>query len=238
MIELKDVTYQVGHQTILDLVNLKIEKGERIALIGPSGAGKSSLLNLLSKRIAPSSGHIFLEGQSLKTLPKKDLSDCLGMISQSFDLIEAMTVRSNIYVGQFRHWSWFRTIHYMLGHSVNIDKILEAVGLAKMGDKHVKNLSGGEKQRVAIARLMMQEARVILADEPIASLDPALSASIIELLVKTAADKTLLVSLHQQDYAVQYFDRIIGLKEGKIFFDLPSKTVDQSHLDKLYERRT
>jgi len=218
-------------------MNLKINKGEKIALIGPSGAGKSSLLNLLSKRINNGSGEIKVKDSLLKDFDKKRLSDSIGMITQSFDLIEAMSIRSNVYVGQFRNWSSLRTLHNMFRHKVDINHILEAVGLKGLENKSVNLLSGGEKQRVAIARLIMQDPEIILADEPIASLDPSLSGSIIELLLKTAKDKTLMVSLHQQDYAVKYFDRIIALKDGKIYFDLPAKEVSLEKLNALYERQ-
>lgn len=237
MIELKDVTYQVGSQTILDQMNLKINKGERIALIGPSGAGKSSLLNLLSKRVEHTMGSINIENNHLKNFDQKKLSDTVGMITQSFDLIEAMSIRSNVYIGQFRNWSILETLNNMFRHKVDIQKILESVGLKGLENKGVKLLSGGEKQRVAIARLIMQNPEIILADEPIASLDPSLSGSMIELLLKTSKEKTLMVSLHQQDYAVKYFDRIIALKDGKIYFDLPVMEVTEEKLNLLYERQ-
>jgi len=236
MIELKDVSYQVGKQRILNQLNIQIKDKEKIALIGPSGAGKSSLLNLLSKRIEPSAGEIKLKGRLIQDIRGKEMSHTLGMITQSFDLIEALSVKSNIYVGQFRNWSLIKSLYYMVSKSLTIDSILKAVGLDKMGGKISSQLSGGEKQRVAIARLIFQDPAIVLADEPIASLDPTLSGSIIKLLLETSQDKTLVVSLHQQDFALNHFDRIIGMKEGEVFFDRPSNEVDQALLDRLYER--
>lgn len=237
MITIKDLNYQVVDLAILKNINLTIQSGEKIALIGPSGAGKSSFLNVLSKRITEYQGQVHLNNQNIQAYHNLRLfADEVGIITQHFDMIENMSVRSNILAGQFKNWSLSQSLFKTLLQKEDITSVLQSINMAGQENKKVRFLSGGEKQRVSIARLLLQDPKIVLADEPIASLDPTLSESILSLLMDTTQNKTLVVSLHQKDFALKYFDRIIALKDGQIFFDSNSQSVTADMLEQLYER--
>lgn len=237
MIEIKGLSYHVADLNILNNINLTIQSGEKIALIGPSGAGKSSFLNILSKKVTPFQGLVSLENQDIHHYKDyREFANKVGILTQHFDMIENLSVRSNVLAGQFRNWSFIESLFKILIKREDISPLLASVNMTGQEHKKVTFLSGGEKQRVGIARLLLQDPNIVLADEPIASLDPTLSESILELLINTTKNKTLLVSLHQKEFALKYFDRIIGLKDGAILFDLKSEAVSTQLLNQLYER--
>jgi phosphonate transport system ATP-binding protein len=221
---INDIKYTVGTTDILKGISLNIDKGEKIALIGSSGAGKTTFLKLLSQSIQVSSGAITIDEGSI-----------IGLLPQSFDLIESSTVQTNILLGKLREWTFFKSIYHILIKKMAVKTILKQVNLVGFEKKRIFNLSGGEKQRVALGRLLAQNPNIFLADEPVASLDPFLSKQILSLLIKASRNNTLIVSLHQKELATQYFDRIIAFKDGRVFFDKATSDISFEEMEAVYE---
>lgn len=237
---LTNIGKKYGENRALSSLSLCIQKGERIALIGPSGAGKSTLLNILAMIIQPDSGEYLLDGKSSSQYQAgKTLARKLGIIRQQFDLVPNLPVIHNVLAGRLGEWGFFRSA---LSFFVPQDKnkavqALDRIGLLEKMYEKTANLSGGQQQRIALARLLVQQPEIILADEPVASLDPARAEDIISKLVQLAGEEkqTLITSLHSVELATKYFDRIIALREGRVFFDLPTNEVNEHMLTNLYD---
>jgi len=239
MFELNNVTKIFDSQVVLNSITLSIAKGEKIALVGPSGAGKTTLLNLLANALKPDSGTIHLDQTlSYEQLSNKAQAKKVGMIRQQYDLVMPLTVINNVLAGKLSDWSFFKTLLSLIVPQEKhlAQKALDRVGLENKTYERTSNLSGGEQQRVALARLLVQNPDAILADEPVSSLDPARAEDILKLLVSITGEnsKTLIASLHSVNYAIKYFDRVIGIKDGNIHFDLPSSNITENHLNELY----
>lgn len=237
---LTNIEKTYGENRALSSLSLCIQKGERIALIGPSGAGKSTLLNILAMIIQPDSGEYLLDGKtSSQYKAGKTLARKLGIIRQQFDLVPNLPVIHNVLAGRLGEWGFFRsTLSFFIPQDKNMAiHALDRVGLLEKVYEKTSNLSGGQQQRIALARLLVQRPEIILADEPVASLDPARAEDIISKLVQLAEEEnqTLITSLHSVELAAKYFDRIIALRDGKIFFDLPTNEVTEHMLADLYD---
>ncbi len=223
----------------LSLSSLKIKKGERVALIGPSGAGKTTLLNLMANTIKADRGEILIDGIPMAEYGVgKQLHKKVGILRQQFDLVGQLAVIHNVLAGRLGEWGFFKSLLSLFvpqDEKVAV-KALKRVGLEDRVYERTSKLSGGEQQRVALARLLVQHPEVILADEPVASLDPARAEDILQVLVKLAREEeqTLIASLHSVEYAKKYFSRIISLRDGEIYFDLPPEKVSSEDLDNLY----
>ena len=223
----------------LSSLSFNVNKGELVALIGPSGAGKTTLLNLLAGILSPNQGEILIDGSPLSELTdQKKRAKKIGIIRQQFDLVGELPVIHNILAGRLSDWGIFKSLLSML---IPQDKeyaiqALRRVGLTDKLYEQTSALSGGEQQRVALARLLVQRPEIVLADEPVASLDPARAEDVLDLLVKIALEEnqTLIASLHSVDYARKYFDRLVALKNGELFFDLPASSVTDDHIHSLY----
>ncbi|MFG6116054.1 phosphonate ABC transporter ATP-binding protein [Halobacillus sp. MO56] len=221
-------------------MSLRIKKGEVVALIGPSGAGKSTLLNMLAAIELPDAGTILLEDKatSLYRNPK-ELAKKAGIIRQQFDLVSPLPVIHNVLAGKLADWGFWKSLWSFIfpQEKQTAMKALERVGLSDKIYDRTSQLSGGEQQRVALARLLVQNPEVILADEPVSSLDPARAEDIIQILVSLvkSENKTLVASLHSLDLAKTYFDRIIALRNGQIFFDRKSAAITNEDLAQLYQ---
>lgn len=223
----------------LSLSSLTIKKGERIALIGPSGAGKTTLLNLLANTIKADQGEILIDGIPVAEYGvRNQLYKKVGIIRQQFDLVGQLAVIHNVLAGRLGEWGFLKSLFslFIPQDEKLAVRALKRVGLEDKLYERTSNLSGGEQQRVALARLLVQLPEVILADEPVASLDPARAEDILQVLVKLAREEeqTLIASLHSVEYAKKYFNRIISLREGEIYFDLPSEEVSSEDLENLY----
>lgn len=224
-------------------VTLHVSPGEQITLIGPSGAGKTTLFRLMNGSLFPSSGKLLYRESDLATTSHRQLREMrrkIGSIYQQHYLVTGMSVLANTLSGALGRWGMVSTLRNLVSPSAaeveRAERCLEAVGLADKRRFRCEQLSGGQQQRLAIARTLMQEPEVILADEPVASLDPVLSNEILELLVRLTeeAKLTLLTSLHQVDLALRHSKRIVGLRCGEIAFDAPSHDLDQRSLTQLY----
>lgn len=238
MFNLNNISKYYGEMEALSSLSLPIEKGEIIALIGPSGAGKTTLLNTLANVVKPDNGELIIDNIPSKNYNNKKLSKKLGIIRQQFDLVGPLPVIHNVLAGRLNEWGFFKSaLSLIFPQDKNIAiKSLERVGLLdKIYDK-TSDLSGGQQQRVALARLLVQNPEIILADEPVSSLDPARADDLLSMLVELVKEEnqTLIASLHSVEYAKKYFTRIIALKDGKIFFDLPTDEVTDKDLHDLY----
>src|SRR5574337_1134684 len=222
-------------------LDLKIRRGERVALIGPSGAGKTTLFRMLNLTIPPTSGTLLFDGLDSRHFSGRQLRETrrrIGTIYQKHNLVPRLQVVHNVLSGKLGTWPTWRAVQSLI-RPTEVDLASEAlrqVGIADKLYERIEILSGGQQQRVAIARLLVQNPEVILADEPVSSVDPALAVGIVKLLIDFSQThlKTLLMNLHSVDLALAYFPRVIGLKEGKISFDLPAAAVTDEHLTALY----
>lgn len=225
----------------VDGMDLKVERGERIALIGPSGAGKTTLFRMLNCTLRPTSGRLWVNGDDVVTLHGRKLREVrrkIGTIYQQHNLVPRLQVVHNVLSGNLGSWSTVRSLLSLL-RPRDIDSAYTALRQVGIEDKifsRTDELSGGQQQRVAIARVLIQDPEVILADEPVSSVDPSLATAIVNLLLEISriTHKTLLMNLHSVDLALAYFPRVIGIKRGKGLFDLAPDQVPESLLEELY----
>jgi phosphonate transport system ATP-binding protein len=221
-------------------LSLSIQSGERVALAGPSGSGKTTLLYLLAGIVQPDEGRIFIDGRRLSALrPGGELARLVGVMHQQYDLVPHLPVVHNVLAGRLGQWGLFRSILSLIRPQERhlAEAALAQLGIADKLNERTAHLSGGEQQRVAIARLMVQSSRIILADEPVSSLDPARADDMLRLLTGQVATtgKTLVVSLHSPYLLRKYFSRVIGLREGSLEFDMPATEMKEVTLERLYD---
>lgn len=239
IIEVNQITKNFERKIALSSLSFTIQKGELVAIIGPSGAGKTTLLNSLAGLLSPDNGELLIDGKAINMYRDgKKFAKRVGVIRQQFDLIGPLAVIHNVLAGKLADWGFFKSMLSLLFPQEKDRAIsaLKRVGLGEKVYEQTSNLSGGEQQRVALARLLVQGPEIILADEPVASLDPARAEDILLMLTSIASDEnqTLIASLHSVEYARKYFTRIIALKEGQILFDLPTEKVSDKNLTELY----
>lgn len=231
-----------GNTKALNDVSFTVEEGEFVSVIGPSGAGKSTLLRCINRLVDASEGVILFDGQDVTKVNKKELRTVrtkTGMIFQHYNLVERLSVIENVLHGRLGQKS---TISGMLGCYTEEEKreafrILDKLGLAEQAYKRCDELSGGQKQRVGIARAIMQKPRLILCDEPIASLDPGSSKTIMDSLrdINRTMNITCILNLHQVDVAVSYSQRIIGITAGRVAYDGPANQLSESVIHNIYQ---
>jgi phosphonate transport system ATP-binding protein len=222
-------------------LTLRVKKGEQLAIIGPSGAGKTTLFRILNCTIPPTSGRVLIEGIEVQKLTNASLCRLrrrIGTIYQQNNLVGRLKVIHNVLAGRLGEWSTLKSL-FSLIKPFEVEKaleVLEQVGIADKLYARTDELSGGQQQRVAIARVLIQNPAIILADEPVSSVDPSLAENIIKLLLEIAKtqNRTLIVSLHSVHLALSYFPRIVGLRKGRILFDLPASQVTPEHLSGLF----
>ncbi len=204
-------------------INLDIEAGQFIAMLGPSGAGKSTLLRAINALDPASQGDITIDGVILTQKNHRKMRAHIGMVFQQFNLVDRLNVMTNVLVGCLAERSWLSSLFYLFPKTDYqlAEAAIREVDLLDKAWSRADKLSGGQQQRVGIARALAQQPKLILADEPIASLDPKSSEEVLKLLRKICSEKgiTIIVNLHQVEYAKQYADRIIALKAGELVFD-------------------
>jgi phosphonate transport system ATP-binding protein len=242
-LKLDEVTCRFGSVLALDAVSLAIAPGERVALVGPSGSGKSTLLSLLNGSLTPTSGNVQVLGCSLNTLrgnARRQLQRQVGTVYQQHNLVTNLSVIHNVNAGHLGRWPLWKALWSLLWpQQVTVARAaLAQLGLADKLYARSDRLSGGQQQRVAMARVLVQAPAIVLADEPVASVDPARSHDMMQLLCalvdELGENRTLLISLHDVGLAKAYCDRIIGLRQGRVLFDLPSESVSDQQLADLY----
>lgn len=236
-------TYPNGVQALKD-VSLTIEDGEFVAIIGLSGSGKSTLLRTINKMHSITAGKLEVNNQDVSLLKGKKLMQFrhkIGMVFQSFNLINRSSVFNNVLVARAYHLNFLTTIFKM--YSKEDQRIaleaIERVGLLDKAFTRVDNLSGGQKQRVALARTIAQEPSIILADEPVAALDPVTAKMIMDDFKRVNRDLniTVLINMHHVDLALEYADRVIAINDGRIVFDGSSQEVTKQTLDMIYDNK-
>ncbi|MEL4896843.1 phosphonate ABC transporter ATP-binding protein [Crocosphaera sp. Alani8] len=233
------VTYPNGFVAV-EGVSVELARGEFTVLLGSSGAGKSTLLGCINYLTAPTTGRILVEGLGDIKNPKvlREHRRRTGTIFQQHQLIERNTALQNVLLGRLAYYSTIRSLLPLPKKEryLALD-CLERVGLFNKALNPVKALSGGEKQRIGIARALAQQPQFILADEPVASLDPASSRKVLSFLRQICREDGLglLVSLHQVELAIEYADRILGVAQGKVVFDGGPKELKSFGLEEIYK---
>ena len=240
-IELSGVHVLYGETMALDIEELTIQSGERVFILGRSAAGKSTLSQVIKGRIRPSTGTVKVLGfdpGNGKTLQRRINQRRIAMIDQEFFLIPRMNVIENLLSGCLGRVTPWKSLFgwYPPEEWDKAEAIMAEVDLEGLGDRRVEDLSGGQRQRTAIGRALMQEAEIILADEPISNLDPELAEDALELLVECTRRRgvTLGVNLHQPSLALKFASRIIGLADGKMVYNGTPEEFTQAEADKLY----
>lgn len=246
VLEIRHLTKTFGPTRALDDICLTIAKGQMVALLGPSGSGKSTLLRHLSGLVVGDRRTLCcveVMGQEIQ----KDGCLCpgirrirarVGFIFQQFNLVERLPVLTNVLAGRLGRIPLWRSLlrRFTAAERQEALEALDRVGIAEHSLKRAGNLSGGQQQRAAIARALVQRAEIILADEPIASLDPHASHLVMQTLSKINQEDgvTVLVSLHQVDFALAYCTRVVALKDGRVHYDGPATDCSQSKLRGIY----
>jgi phosphonate transport system ATP-binding protein len=238
MLEINNLRKNFNTQTqALKGVSLKVKKGEFISILGPSGSGKTTLLRSLNGLETIDSGEILFDDNKItkETLP--DVRKKTGMIFQEFNLINNISSINNVLTGLLNSSSKFLSMFYLFTKEQKLQALqaLDTVGLLEKSYSRVDELSGGQRQRVGIARAIIKKPWLLLADEPVASLDPKAALSIMKLLKKVNKDFniTVICNLHQTNLALEFSDRIIGLTNGSIIFDQKPTSINQD-INKLY----
>jgi phosphonate transport system ATP-binding protein len=245
MLELQGLTRRFGAVVAVDAVSLAIPAGQMVGIIGRSGAGKSTLLRMMNRLAEPDAGRILADGRDVTSLRGRALcdwrSEC-GMVFQQFNLVQRLDVLTNVLLGRLNrrpgHW---RTLTSLLKLFTAAERAmalaaLDRFGLAETALQRAGTLSGGQQQRVAICRALLQQPRLILADEPIASLDPRNAQLVMEALrqVNRQEGITVLVNLHHLDTARQYCTRIVAMQAGRVVFDGPPAELTPERVRRIY----
>ncbi|MEM9092336.1 MAG: phosphonate ABC transporter ATP-binding protein [Cyanobacteria bacterium P01_F01_bin.53] len=239
-LRLHEVSCRFGSVVALQSVNVSISSGEKVAIVGPSGAGKSTLLSLFNGSLSPTIGEVIVLDQPLQSLSgaqRRTVQRQVGTVYQQHNLVANLSVIHNVNAGQLGRWPLWKALWSLVWPQQLADaqQAMTQLGLADKLYARTDRLSGGQQQRVAMARVLVQDPAIILADEPVASVDPARSHDMMALLSDLVKNRTLLVSLHDVDLAKAYCDRIIGLRQGRLVFDLPSADVSDAQLAALYD---
>lgn len=243
MIEIKDASkvYKNGTHA-MNHINLTINDGDYLCIIGLSGAGKSTLLRSINRLNEITDGEILIDGKSLTNANKKELRDIrthIGLISQQFNLVKRSTVQKNILSGKLGVYSTLRSVFGIFSKEdyEKVNEVLEKVGLQDKLQSRCDELSGGQQQRVCIARTLFQDASIILADEPVASLDPVTSNKVLTDLkmINETMGRTVIVNIHSVELAKHYATRIIGLQDGNLVFDGTPDELTDEKLKEIYK---
>lgn len=242
LLEIADlrIVYPNGHEALRS-ISLRAERGEIVAVIGRSGAGKSTLLRCVAGLQEPTAGSITLDGEQVVgagQTRRRALSRRIGFIWQEYNLVDRLPALTNVLTGRLGHDTRLGSLlgYFGRAHRAVAVRNLERVGLLEKARQRADRLSGGEKQRVAIARAISQEPMMLLADEPVASLDPELAAQVLEDLARVAREDGVLtmVNIHQVELARQFADRVVGIARGAVVYDGPPQGLSETVLDQVY----
>jgi len=241
-IELRGVrlTYPNQARPAIDIEHLVVARGERVAVIGPSGGGKTTLLGVLNGLRQPDRGEVTILGQTVRAGHRRDRAQRrrVGTIFQDFALVERASVLDNVLWGRLGHaHPWLSLIgRFSPADREKAEAAVREVGLVEQRHQRADRLSGGQRQRVAIARVLAQEPELVLADEPVSNLDPALTDDVLGLLLEASQRRgaTLVITLHQPQLAVGHADRVLGISAGRIVFDGRADGLSPAVLEDIY----
>jgi len=243
VVALEGITKHFGSTVALDDASLTVARGEVVVLLGLSGSGKSTLLCHVDGLERPTSGTVRVLGREVTRLTGRALRELrseVGFIFQQFELVPSLTVLENVLTGSLAAVRGPRLGLWSYGRAAKVEALarLERVGLLDRAYQRADTLSGGQQQRVAIARALMQRPQVLLADEPVASLDPESSDQVMALIREIAADEglTVICSLHQVDLALSWADRIVGLRHGQVVLDTATEGLSKAQVMEIYGR--
>lgn len=243
-LRLESVTVRYGAAAALDGVSLSIIAGERVGLVGPSGAGKTTLLRLFNGSVRPTSGRALVLGSDVSALSAGDLRRLrsrVGFVHQDHSLVPNQRVIRNVLAGRLGRLRFAGAVRMMLfpsrAEAADVHRILERVGVEEKLYERTDRLSGGQRQRVAVARALYQEPVALLADEPVASVDPARARDTVSLLATISRESklTLCMSLHNLDLAREFFPRLVGMRHGRVMFDRPTDELTDGQFAELYQ---
>ncbi len=238
------LTHRYGDRLVLDNVSFDLEPGQVVAIVSPSGAGKTTLFRCITQLVRADEGRVELAGRDLSALTGGELRGArrdIGLVFQQYNLVRRLSALDNVLAGRLADLPTWRVLARMPGAAERASALacLERVGLARHAGARADRLSGGEQQRVAIARALAQRSRVVLADEPVSSLDPTASATVLDALRSIAADDgiAVLCSLHQVAMVAGFADRVLGLRDGRVVLDIAGADFDDRHHEAVYETR-
>jgi len=241
VLRLTNINKQFGNLTAVNDVSLQIPAGQMVGIIGRSGAGKSTLLRLINRLVDPTSGSITFDNTKVTSLKGRALNEWrakCAMIFQQFNLVPRLDVITNVLIGRINYRSTLPVIFKMFTSTERALAVmaLDRLDMIQQGLQRADTLSGGQQQRVAIARALTQEPRIVLADEPIASLDPRNATLVMDALrsINTEDGITVICNLHTVDTARMYCDRIIGMVTGRIVFDGPPAQLSTEKIREIY----
>ena len=240
MLEIKNLKKTfVGGSEALRGVDLKVNKGEFISILGPSGSGKTTLLRSINGLENIDSGEIIFESEKINKVYLPEVQKKTGMIFQEFNLVNNLSAINNVLTGLLNSSSKFLSMFYLFSKEQKLKALqaLETVGLLDKAYNRADELSGGQRQRVGIARAIIKKPTLLLADEPVASLDPKAANLIMSLLKKINKEFkiTIICNLHQVELATQYSDRIVGLLDGTIMFDESTLNINRTNINQIYK---
>ena len=241
MLKIEHLSRRFGDKYAVNDVDLEIPEGEMVGIIGRSGAGKSTLLRMINRLTDPTDGRITFRGRNVVGLRGADLrawrSQC-AMIFQQFNLVPRLDVLTNVLLGRLNSRSTLMSVLNIFSHDERLDAVraLDRLDIAQTAMQRAGTLSGGQQQRVAIARAMMQKPRILLADEPIASLDPRNAQIVMDSLkaINEQSKITVITNLHTLDTARAYCNRIVGMRAGRVVFDGTAADLTQAAAREIY----
>jgi phosphonate transport system ATP-binding protein len=240
MIEVRGLSKRYGELTALADVSLRVQPGEMLVVLGPSGAGKSTLLRCINRLVEPSSGEVRIAGEPAPAggAALRRLRSQVGMIFQDHNLVPRLSVLKNVLTGRLSRMStWMSLLQLFGSEDVRIAfECLKRVELEDRAWSRADRLSGGQQQRVGIARALAQQPRAILADEPVASLDPKTARVVLNDLKRASRELgiAVLCNLHQVGYALEFADRVVGIHAGRVVFEGRPEGLDRHALERIY----
>ena len=240
MLEIKNLkkTFESGTEALRG-VDLKVNKGEFLSILGPSGSGKTTLLRSVNGLETIDKGEIFFDNKKINKIFLSEVQKKTGMIFQEFNLVNNLSAINNVLTGLLNSSSKLFSMFYLFTKEQKLEalKALETVGLLDKAYSRADELSGGQRQRVGIARAIIKKPTLLLADEPIASLDPKAADLIMSLLKKINKEFkiTIICNLHQVELAAKYSDRIVGLLDGSIMFDKLTPNINKTSISQIYQ---
>jgi len=240
MLKIKNLikTFEGGTEALRG-VDLQVSKGEFLSILGPSGSGKTTLLRSVNGLENIDSGEIFFDSKKINKINLSEVQKKTGMIFQEFNLVNNLSAINNVLTGLLNSSSKFLSMFYLFTKEQKLEALnaLETVGILDKAYSRVDELSGGQRQRVGIARAIIKKPTLLLADEPVASLDPKAADLIMSLLKKINKEFkiTVICNLHQVELAAQYSDRIVGLLEGAVMFDKLASNINKTSISQIYK---